>query len=155
MSVDREGGCACGRVRFRLASPPMFVHCCHCLRCQHETGSAFVLNALIETDRIEELGVPPAARSVPTDSGQSHRIFRCEQCEVAVWSEYGGRATLRFVRVGTLDNPHSLTPDVHIYTQSKVPWVALPEGVPAFEGYYDPKKLWPPESLERRRAIIR
>ena len=115
----------------------MFVHCCHCLRCQRETGSAFVLNALIETDRIELRGRAPASLSVPTDSGQSHRIFRCEDCQIAVWSEYGGVAKLRFVRVGTLDDPHAMRPDVHIYTRSKVPWVSLPEGVPAFEAYYE------------------
>ena len=82
-----SGGCACGRVRHRLVSPPMFVHCCHCLRCQRETGSAFVLNALTETDRIEGLGRAPVPIAVPTDSGASHRIFRCEDCQVAVWSE--------------------------------------------------------------------
>ncbi len=154
MAEDLEGGCACRRVRYRLSSAPLFVHCCHCQRCQCETGSAFVLNALIETDRIGLLGDAPAPVSVPTDSGQTHRIFRCEQCQIAVWSEYGGVAKLRFVRVGTLDNPHALSPDVHIYTRSKVRWIALPEGVPAFEAYYDSKKLWPPESLERRRAIF-
>jgi hypothetical protein len=154
MAVEQEGGCACGRVRFGLASGPLFVHCCHCLRCQRETGSAFVLNALIETDRLHVKGAEPVPISVSTDSGRSHRIFRCEDCQIAVWSEYGGLAALRFVRVGTLDNPHALKPDVHIYTRSKVPWVALPEGVPAFEAYYDSRKLWPPESLERRRVIL-
>ncbi len=153
MPANFEGGCACGRVRYRLASAPMFVHCCHCLRCQRETGSAFVLNALIETDRVALTGKAPAPLAVPTDSGRPHRIFRCEDCQVAVWSEYG-LPTLRFVRVGTLDRPHALKPDVHIHTRSKVPWVALPEGVPAFEASYDSKKLWPPESLERRRAIL-
>jgi hypothetical protein len=153
MAVQLDGGCACGRVRYRLKSAPLFVHCCHCLHCQRETGSAFVLNALIETDRIELAGDAPLAVAVPTDSGNPHRIYRCESCQVAVWSEYS-LPTLRFVRVGTLDEPHALKPDVHIYIRSKVPWVTLPEGVPAFEAYYDSKKLWPAESLKRRRAIL-
>jgi len=151
---NQEGGCACGRVRYRLGSRPMFVHCCHCLRCQRETGSAFVLSALIETDRIELLASTPAPLAVPTDSGRLHRIFRCEDCQTAVWSEYGGLTKLRFVRVGALDAPHALKPDVHIYTRTKVPWVTLPDGVPAFEAYYDSKKLWPAECLERRRAVV-
>ena len=150
-----EGGCACGRVRYRMESAPMFVHCCHCLSCQRETGSAFVLNALIETDRVTMLADAPAPVAVPTDSGQSHRIFRCEGCGVAVASEYGGVEKLRFVRVGTLDAPQALTPDVHIYTRSKLPWIALPAGVPAFEAYYNSKTLWPAESLARRAAIFR
>jgi hypothetical protein len=154
MERQREGGCACGEVRYRLEFEPMFVHCCHCRDCQRQTGSAFVINALIETDRVTVLAGSPEPVSVPTDSGRPHRIFRCPACRTAVWSEYGGIAALRFVRVGTLDEPDSLAPDVHIYTRSKLPWVALPEGVPAFEAYYSSRELWPAASLERRRAIL-
>jgi hypothetical protein len=149
-----EGGCACGKLRYRLASGPMFVHCCHCRDCQRQTGSAFVLNALIETDRVELLSGEAQAIEVPTDSGRPHAICRCSACKVAVWSRYGGVQKLSFVRLGALDEPSRLPPDVHIYTRSKLPWVALPAGVPAFEAYYDSKKLWPPESLERRKAIF-
>lgn len=149
-----EGRCACGVVKYRMTSKPMFVHCCHCLDCQRQTGSAFVLNALIEGDRVEILSGETAPVRVPTDSGQPHDIYRCRQCQTAVWSTYGGRTQLGFVRVGTLDNPHALKPDVHIYTRSKVPWVKLPDGVPAFEAYYDSKKLWPAASLERRKALF-
>jgi hypothetical protein len=149
-----DGGCACGAVRYRLGSEPMFVHCCHCLDCQRQTGSAFVLNALIETDRVAVLSGAPAPVAVPTDSGRPHEIFRCPTCHTALWSDYGRRGVLRFVRVGTLDDPSALQPDVHIYTRSKLPWVALPAGVPAFEAYYDSAKLWPAASLARRRAIL-
>lgn len=149
-----EGGCACGAVRYRLGCAPMFVHCCHCRDCQRQTGSAFALNALIETDRIALLKGEPVPLAVPTDSGRPHRIFRCPGCQTAVWSEYGGLAKLRFVRVGTLDDPAALAPDVHIYVRSKLPWVALPEGTPAFEAYYDSKQIWPAASLERRRALF-
>ena len=153
--TDRlAGGCACGVVRYRLRSAPMFVHCCHCRDCQRQTGSAFVINALIETDRVELDSGDPQPFAMPTDSGRPHDVYRCPSCGTAVWSDYGGRKVLRFVRVGTLDDPSTLTPDVHIYVRSKLPWVALPEGVPAFEAYYDSKKLWPAGSLERRRAIL-
>ena len=152
--TELAGRCACGAVRYRLASPPMFVHCCHCRDCQRQTGSAFVLNALIETDRVNLLSGDPQPLAVPTDSGRPHRIFRCPSCQTALWSEYGGVAKLRFVRIGTLDEPTALQPDVHIYVRSKQPWVTLPAGVPAFEAYYDSKQLWPAASLERRRAIF-
>jgi len=141
-------------VRYRLTSAPMFVHCCHCRDCQRQTGSAFVINALIETDRIALLSGDPASLAVPTDSGRPHQIHRCRACQTALWSDYGGRPALRFVRVGTLDDPTELTPDVHIYTRSKLPWVQLPATVPAYEVYYDTQALWPPASLERRRAIL-
>ena len=132
MSAPLEGGCACGAVRYRLTSDPLFTHCCHCLNCQRQTGSAFVINLLIEADK--------------------QLIFRCPTCQVAVFSQYG-RPEVRFVRGGTLDQPSAITPDVHIFTRSKLPWITLPDSVPAFEVYYDSKVLWPPASLERLRAI--
>lgn len=149
-----EGGCACGAVRFRLTSPPMFVNCCHCRNCQRQTGSGFVINAVIETDRVTVLAGEAHPLAVPTDSGRPHRIFRCPACQTAVWSEYGGVGTLRFVRVGALDDPAALAPDAQIYIRSKLPWVTLPEGVPAFDAYYDSRELWPAASLERRRAVF-
>src|SRR5919198_6104421 len=127
MSDGLEGGCACGAVRFRLRSAPMFVHCCHCRDCQRQTGSAFVINALIETDRIEVQSGETKPSAMPTDSGRPHDIYRCTKCGTAVWSDYGGRPRLRFVRVGTLDDPTALAPDVHIYTRSRQPWIRLPD----------------------------
>jgi hypothetical protein len=152
MSVPREGGCACGAVRYRLTSDPMFVHCCHCLNCQRQTGSAFVINLLVEADRVEVLAGELRPVEVPRDDGSAQTVFRCPTCQVAVFSNYG-RPEVRFVRGGTLDDPSSVTPDVHIYTRSKVPWVRLPEAAQAFEGYYDAKALWPAASLDRLRAV--
>jgi hypothetical protein len=154
MAQTLDGGCDCGTVRYRLESAPMFVHCCHCRDCQRQTGSAFVLNALIETARVLMLGGEAEATAMRTDSGKPHQVQRCSKCRTAVWSVYGGLQQLRFVRVGTLDDPSSLEPDVHIYTRSKLPWVKLPEGVPAFEAYYDSSKLWPTASLARRKELF-
>ena len=153
MSVQRDGGCACGALRYRLASEPMFIHCCHCLNCQRQTGSAFVINLLIEADRVEVVKGTAQPIEVPRDDGSVQRIFRCPRCQVAVFSEYG-RREVRFVRGGTLDDPTDITPDVHIFTRSKVGWVTLPQGTPAFEVYYDSKRLWPAESLRRLQAVL-
>jgi hypothetical protein len=146
------GGCACGAVRYRLAGEPMFVHCCHCLNCQRQTGSAFVINLLIEADRVEVAGAPVTV-AVPRDDGSEQRISRCPDCQLAVFSDYGWEELL-FVRAGTLDDPSAVAPDVHIYTRSKVPWLELPADTPAFDGYYDSSKLWPPASLERLAAVL-
>jgi hypothetical protein len=153
MSPEREGGCSCGEVRYRLTSEPMFVHCCHCLNCQRQTGSAFVINLLIETDRVELLAGDPQPIDVPRDDGSAQTVFRCAACQVAVFSQYG-HPGFRFVRAGTLDDPSAVAPDVHIFTRSKVPWVTLPESAPAFEVYYDSATLWPAESLQRRDAVM-
>jgi hypothetical protein len=152
MSGSYEGGCSCGAVRYRLLSEPLFVHCCHCLNCQRQTGSAFVINAMIEADRVELLAGEPAPVDGPRDDGSAQRIWRCPACQVALYSRYT-RPDVRFVRAGTLDDPSAVAPDVHIFTRSKLPWVTLPEGVPAFEVYYDMQELWPSASLERVAAL--
>ena len=152
MTDRREGGCACGAVRYRLASEPMFVHCCHCLNCQRQTGSAFVVNLLIEADRVEVVSGTPQPVDAPRDDGSVQRVHRCPACQVAVFSRYS-RPDVFFVRAGTLDEPTAVTPDVHIFTRSKVAWVTLPEDAPAFAIYYDTRALWPPESLARLDAL--
>ena len=154
MSERFGGGCFCKSVRYELTSAPMFVHCCHCLNCQSQTGSAFVINAIIETDRIELLSGEPAVTTLESGDGEPHDVYRCPDCLVAVWSDYGRNPGLRFVRVGTLDDPGAAPPDVHIFTRSRLPWVGLPEDVPAFDVYYDRDKIWSAASLERRRAAL-
>ena len=150
MSMQREGGCARGEVRYRLTSDPLFVHCCHCLNCQRQTGSAFVVNLLIETDRVEPLAGDPVPVDVPREAGSSGSS--APTCQIAVFSRYTS-ARIRFVRGGTLDEPSTVEPDVHIYTRSKLPWVTLPDGVPAFRTYYDTKRVWPGASLERLKVV--
>jgi len=151
MAKKFTGGCACGAIRYELLDKPMFVHCCHCGDCQRLTGSAFVLNAIIETAAIRLLSGEPEAVPVPRENGE-HDIYRCPQCQTAVWSDYGRRPNLRFVRVGTLDNPRTLKPDVHIYTRWKAKWIKLPKRTPVFRDYYKTSKLWPKASLKRLKA---
>ena len=150
-----EGGCDCKAVRYRMATAPLFVHCCHCRWCQRETGSAFALNAMIEADRVVSLGIAPEYVVTPSASGAGQTIVRCPHCRIAVWSHYAGAGpVVAFVRVGTLDAPDALPPDIHIFTTSKQPWVVIPAGTPAVAEYYDREKHWPAKSLARREAIL-
>lgn len=159
MSTDpsaqiQEGGCSCRHVRYRMSGKPLFVHCCHCSWCQRETGSAFVLNAMIEADRVQLLSGEVQTVETPSNSGRGQRIARCPKCFVALWSHYAGAGdALSFVRIGTLDNPGSQAPDVHIYISTKQPWVQLPAGVPAFAEFYKPAEQWPKDSLKRYAAL--
>ena len=149
-----QGGCICGAVRYRLKTDPMFVHCCHCTWCQRETGSAFAVNALMETSNIEILIGAPEPVATPSASGKGQTIVRCQSCRTAVWSHYHGAGPkIGFVRVGTLDHPHDVKPDVHIFTASKRPWVNLTDEKNVFEAYYDAEELWPEDSKNRRVAI--
>ncbi len=147
-----EGGCDCGTVRYRLTSPPMFVHCCHCTWCQRETGSAFALNALIEADRVPVLTGEPELVDTPSASGQGQKYFRCPKCRIAVWSNYSSEK-VRFVRVGTLDAARLISPDIHIFTSSKQPWGELGDQVPIVPEFYDRAEYWPADSYARLKAL--
>jgi hypothetical protein len=150
-----EGGCDCRSIRYRMETAPLFVHCCHCRWCQRESGASFALNAMIETDRLTVLAGAPEMVDTPSASGKGQLIARCPRCRIALWSHYAGAGRLAaFVRVGTLDDPDALRPDVHIFASSKQPWVLLPPGTPAFPEYYDRKQLWPADSLARREALL-
>ena len=149
------GMCTCRSVRYLMTSAPLFVHCCHCTWCQRESGSAFAHNALIEADRVVLQSGAPEAVLTPSNSGRGQKILRCPHCRVAVWSHYAGAGdAVRFVRVGTLERPDLVPPDIHIFTSSKQPWVSLPADKPGVPEYYDRKQYWPAESLARRRALL-
>ena len=150
-----EGGCTCRALRYRMLTKPLFVHCCHCYWCQRETGASFALNAMIEADRVTLLQGEVEVVNTPSNSGKGQKIARCAQCHIAVWSNYARPGDVfRFVRVGTLDEPFRLRPDIHIFTSSKQPWVALAADTPAVAEYYNRDEYWPQESLDRRAAVL-
>ena len=154
-NFSAEGGCDCRRVRYRMEARPLFVHCCHCRWCQRESGASFALNAMIEADRVTVLAAEPELVDTPSASGEGQMIARCPKCRIAVWSNYAGAGPLlRFIRVGTLDEPDRLPPDIHIFTASKQPWVGIPPGAPAMPEYYEREKHWPAESLARRLTLL-
>jgi len=148
------GACTCGEIQFELTDRPLFVHCCHCTWCQRETGSAFAVNALIESDRVKVVKGQLESTYLPSASGKGQTLWRCPQCKVVAWSNYAGAGEkMRFIRVGTINN-HDIRPDVHIFTSTKRPWVLLEPNIPCFPEYYQPKTLWPDESQERWRALM-
>lgn len=149
-----EGGCDCRHIRYRLESAPLFVHCCHCRWCQRETGASFALNAMIESDRVTTLTGTVEMVDTPSASGLGQQIARCPHCRIALWSHYGGGPFIKFVRVGTLDEPDHLPPDIHIFTASKQPWVVLPSDTPAVPEFYKREQFWSADSLARRQALL-
>jgi hypothetical protein len=153
--VVREGGCGCGHVRYRVEGEPIFVNNCHCHLCQRQTGSTSVVNAFFESERVTLLEGALTDHMVAAGSGGSHVIRRCAQCGTAIWSHYPRLGALGTgLRVGTLDDPGAWQPDAVIFTESKMPWVALPEGVPAFERSYDFRAVLAPDKVERLLALV-
>ncbi|MCF6196400.1 MAG: GFA family protein [Emcibacter sp.] len=152
-----EGGCSCGHIRYKIISNPLIVHCCHCRWCQRQTGAAFALNALFEADHVVLLEGDLLEIIVPSPSGNGQKIARCPKCKVAVWSNYfmgGIKDLIRFIRVGTLDNPAHFPPDVHIFTTTKQPWVILPPGDLAVDEFYEYETTWTQENFERRKTML-
>ena len=151
-----EGGCTCGKVRYRLLVKPMFVHCCHCTWCQRETGSAFAINALIEANQVELLSGQLEKIVTPTAGHKPQDIYRCKECKVAIWSHYGAAGgAINFVRVGTLDDPNLCPPDIHIFTATKQHWIVLQDDVPAVKEYYRRSEYWPNDSVARYKATVK
>ena len=154
MEPKMEGGCTCQQVRYRLIGTPLIVHACHCRWCQRETGTAHALNALYEADRVVHTASEPEIVMTPSASRKGQKIARCPTCRVAVWSNYAQAGpAVRFVRVGTMDNPDLCPPDIHIFTSSKQLWVTLSPSAKAVPEFYDLDAVWPVESLERLRAM--
>ncbi|MDP7342704.1 MAG: GFA family protein [Alphaproteobacteria bacterium] len=150
-----EGGCTCRELRYRVNRAPMFVHCCHCRWCQRETGSSYAVNALLEADAVTLVRGAAEIVDTPSNSGQVQRISRCPDCRIAVWSNYGGATdAVRFLRVGSLDNPDIYTPDIHIFTTSKQPWVTLGDRIPSVPEYYRRADHWPEASIERYKTAL-
>lgn len=156
MTKKIEGGCTCGEVRYEVLSSPLIVHCCHCRWCQRQTGTAFALNALFEAEHVRVTKGEVEILAVASPSGRGQTIARCQSCRIAVWSNYymgGLKDYIRFIRVGTLDNPDLLPPDVHIFTSTKQPWVQLPDGAKAVEQFYNYDEVWSADNLARRDAL--
>lgn len=152
-----KGGCACGHVRYEVESNPLITHCCHCRFCQRQTGSAFALNALFDTNKVQVLSGSLEIIETPSPSGRGQTITRCPNCKVAIWSNYymgGIKELIRFIRVGTLDNPDQFSPDVHIFTNTKQPWVNLPPDALVFEKFYDFDKTWTNDNNKIRLSLL-
>jgi hypothetical protein len=149
-----EGSCTCGAVTYKMTHSSIFTHCCHCTWCQRETGSAFALNAMIETENLQVSGAVEEV-VIPSHSGKGQTIARCPTCKVALYSHYAGAGRLMaFVRVGTLNDLSTCPPDIHIYTSTKLAWLVLDPSVPILSEGYDRKAYWPQASLDRRLALL-
>lgn len=158
MITGAEGGCDCGKVRYRLKAEPIVIKCCHCHACQRQTGSAFALNVIIESEHVEQIGEAPEQWDLDTSSGMGQANMRCPSCKVSVWSVFNAAgAKAYFVRAGTLDDPSGIEPDLHIFTESKLPWVTIPEGSETFPAFYSGKdvvRVFGEENAARWKAVV-
>ncbi len=153
------GGCYCGKVRYRILTAPLFCHACHCIDCQKATGSAFSLHASIETHNITVISeTKPSLSIVRPDPSKPDEISRhalCPQCRTILWgNENRWGYAVSEVRIGTLDFPGIMEPDIHSFVGSQLAWFQLPKGAKTSKQHYDYKAVWPKSSLKRLEVCL-
>lgn len=145
-----EGRCACGGVHFRLTKAPIFVEACHCHDCQRLSGAPFSLRGWIEEDAVELTAGIPTSHTLPSGSGADHDLIACAECGSPLWSWYHNMPEgVVAVHAGTLADLAVMTPQAHIFTRSKQPWLELPEDTPSFETRYAIEDVWPSGAVSR------
>jgi hypothetical protein len=149
------GSCICNTVRYRLRTSPLYCYACHCADCQKSTGSAFGLNLNIEVYNIQIIS-PTAPVFIKREKkpGVIDQHAECPQCRVQLWSNNALEDAIADVRVGTLDFASLMEPDCHIFVDSKLDWIRLPDDAKTMPQDYDLKKLWPKSSLKRLETCM-
>ncbi len=130
--ANLQGGCLCGKVRYSVSADPIFSGVCHCTSCQKGTGSAFSVVVAVPSPGVAVEGTLSAYVG-KGDSGKSITRRFCPNCGSPIASEAELMPGVTMLEVGTLDDPASVTPTMHIYCRSKFEWMQIPEGVGMFE----------------------
>jgi hypothetical protein len=145
------GSCVCNLVRYRLLTSPLFVYACHCADCQKATGSAFGFFLNIELFNIQIISptAPVTVSREKKNPGVRVQQVVCPRCRTELWSSSWVGPVMCDVRVGTLDFPSLMEPDLHIFVDSKLDWMRLPEGAKTTPKDYDLREYWPKSSLKR------
>ena len=133
MSNVREGGCQCGGIRYQIEGDPIALAICHCTDCQQQSGSAFGMSLIVPQAAFRVTLGEPRSFTKQADSGNETKCFFCGDCGVRIYHSPSAMGTTYNVKPGTLDERSWLRPSVEVWTSSKQPWVAVPEGLRAFE----------------------
>jgi len=133
MAQTTEGGCRCGRIRYRAAMDKLpNVYACHCRDCQTLSGSAFSLQFFLPEDRLEVSGEPQLYERTAPESGRTSRQRGCPVCFTRIYSTNSARPGVVAVRAGTLDRSDELNVVAHIWTRRKMDGIVVPDDVPSW-----------------------
>lgn len=134
MPAPYDGGCLCGRVRYRLTDEPLTLYACHCTDCQRRTGTAFALSMVVTRSSLELVKGDPQSYAIEMPDGRPKGGRFCAACSAHLWGEPRNFPQLVVIQPGTLDDTSWLRPIGHIWTRSAQPWLSLPEGSLNFPG---------------------
>ena len=127
-----RGRCNCGQVKYALNSPPLAVAACHCTQCRRQSGAAYSINLIVRASSMEVVGELASWQDTDTESGAPLSREHCSTCGSPIRSVPSASPKLVAVKAGTLDDPAPFAPAMHIWTDSKLPWVTIPDGIPTF-----------------------
>lgn len=132
MTTQIEGGCLCGSVRFTCSAAPELTFYCHCSDCQRTGGSPFSVELMMSSESFRVQG-ESQTYTVAGDSGQDvHRHF-CPKCGSGIYLMCDADPGYVFIKAGALDDAGWISPDMHIFTSSKQPWVEVADSLPRHE----------------------
>lgn len=127
-----RGGCRCGAVRYEISGPPLAVAACHCTSCRQQSGAAFSVNLVIRASSMAVTGALSVFMDRETDSGAPLAREFCATCGSPIRS-ISEASPMIGVKAGTLEDPGSFPPTLHIWVRSALPWVSIPDEAPRFE----------------------
>ena len=123
-----EGGCLCGAVRYRAFGPAYGITHCHCKTCRRASGAPFVTWAGFAIDKITFIKGEVATYASSPDVT---RTF-CGKCGTALTYQRADMPGSIDVTLGSMDEPETLTPEDHTWTESRLSWIVLDDQLPKY-----------------------
>ncbi len=130
MKLPLEGGCLCGRLRYRVTQAPVAAAICHCRMCQKNSGAPIQASAEVPVAGFAIVKGEPA---VYRSSSWGERLF-CRDCGTPIlYRPIEGAKTVS-INSPTLDDPGAIPPTHHIFTESRISWFDTADELPRYPG---------------------
>lgn len=126
------GRCNCGATTWKIAGAPLAVAACHCTNCRAQSGAAYSVNIVAKSNEVSLAGPIKTFEDKATSSGQPVLRQFCGDCGSPIQSVITANPAIVAIKAGTADYAGAFAPTLHVWTQSKLPWVEIPAGVASF-----------------------
>jgi|SRR6185437_10028556 len=132
--TTHEGGCLCGKVRFRVTALPIDSGYCHCRMCQQNSGAPVVAWATFPIASFSWIAGKPGSHA---SSARARRSF-CANCgSYLVFMSEDTPAEVS-VNTASFDTPEAFPPRKHIFVTSQIPWLHIEDDLPRHPDYGQP-----------------
>jgi hypothetical protein len=132
-----EGGCLCGKLRYALRGPALFVSQCCCKDCQKATGTGHTTIVGVRRSQLEiRVGIPKTYQSKGASGGDVIRHF-CGDCGGRLYTSGTLPGEVVMIQAGSLDDPNRITPESVIYVKDALAWDCFNPSLPRFQALPD------------------